>query len=134
MRHSKLMALAIAVAVLIGGSGLAARGETLVERGAYLVNGIGSCGNCHSPQEPDGTLAGAPFSGGPAITSPAFTVYPPNLTSDPETGLGRWTEAQIVTALREGGGVPMAGCCGHQCRSHCIGTCRIAMSPRSRRT
>jgi mono/diheme cytochrome c family protein len=102
MRHSKLMALAIAVPVLIGGPGLAARGETLVERGAYLVNGIGSCGNCHSPQEPDGTLTGAPFSGGPAITLPAFTVYPPNLTSDPETGLGRWTEAQIVTALREG--------------------------------
>jgi mono/diheme cytochrome c family protein len=100
MRHSKLMSLA--VAVLICGLGSSAFSETLVERGAYLVNGIGSCGNCHSPQEADGTLTGAPFSGGPAITSPAFTVYPPNLTSDPETGIGRWTEAQIVTALREG--------------------------------
>jgi mono/diheme cytochrome c family protein len=102
MRHGELVTFAVAVVVLIGGPVLAARGETLVERGAYLVNGIGSCGNCHSPREPDGTLTGAPLSGGPAITTPAFTVYPPNLTSDPETGLGRWTEAQIVTALREG--------------------------------
>jgi len=79
-----------------------ASAETLLERGAYLVNGIGNCGNCHSPQEPDGTLSGPPLSGGKALLAKAFTAYPPNLTPDIETGLGRWTEDQIVTAIREG--------------------------------
>jgi mono/diheme cytochrome c family protein len=79
-----------------------AAAETLLERGSYLVNGIANCGNCHSPQQPDGTLSGPPLSGGMALLAPRFTAYPPNLTPDLETGLGRWTEEQIVTALREG--------------------------------
>ena len=79
-----------------------ASAETPVERGAYLVNGILNCGNCHSPQEPDGTVSGVPLSGGPAIPTPVFTVYPPNITPDPTTGIGGWTDVQIVTALREG--------------------------------
>ncbi|MGO4725069.1 MULTISPECIES: c-type cytochrome [unclassified Inquilinus] len=76
--------------------------ETPVERGRYLVNGIASCGNCHSPQQPEGTVSGPPLSGGNAIASPAFTAYPPNLTPDRDTGLGSWTADQIVTAIREG--------------------------------
>jgi mono/diheme cytochrome c family protein len=76
--------------------------ETLLERGDYLVNGIANCGNCHSPRQPDGTQPGPKLSGGDAMTAPRFTAYPPNLTPDPETGLGKWTEEQIVTALREG--------------------------------
>ena len=76
--------------------------ETPVERGRYLVNGIASCGNCHSPQEPEGIVSGPPFSGGNAMASPAFTAYPPNLTPDRDTGIGTWTADQIVTAIREG--------------------------------
>lgn len=76
--------------------------ETLLERGSYLVNGIAACGNCHSPQAPDGSLSGPALSGGKALIQPAFVAYPPNLTPDTETGLGEWTENQIVSALREG--------------------------------
>ena len=76
--------------------------ESPVARGAYLVNGIMNCGNCHSPQEPDGKVSGAPLSGGPAIPTPVFMAYPPNITQDPATGIGGWTDLQIVTALREG--------------------------------
>jgi mono/diheme cytochrome c family protein len=90
---------AIIAGALIGRSAVA---ETLLERGAYLVNGIGNCGNCHSPQRPDGTLSGPALSGGKALLAPGVIAYPPNLTPDPETGLGSWTEEQIVTALREG--------------------------------
>ncbi|MEJ1975018.1 MAG: hypothetical protein WDN49_02140 [Acetobacteraceae bacterium] len=79
-----------------------ATAESLLERGNYLVNGIANCGNCHSPQAPDGSLSGPFLSGGRPITDHGFTAYPPNLTPDPETGLGRWTEDQIVTAMREG--------------------------------
>ena len=90
---------AIFARALVGSSAVA---ETLLERGAYLVNGIGNCGNCHSPQQPDGTLSGPALSGGKALLAPGVIAYPPNLTPDPETGLGGWTEEQIVTALREG--------------------------------
>jgi mono/diheme cytochrome c family protein len=90
---------AIIAAAMTGEPALA---ETLLERGDYLVNGIANCGNCHSPQLPDGTLSGPALSGGKALFAPGIIAYPPNLTPDPETGLGKWTEAQIVTALREG--------------------------------
>jgi mono/diheme cytochrome c family protein len=76
--------------------------ETPVERGAYLVNGIAGCGNCHSPKGPDGLPTGPELIGGPAILDPGFEAYPPNLTSAPKTGLGRWTPDDIVAALREG--------------------------------
>ena len=76
--------------------------DTPVERGAYLVNGIAGCGNCHSPKGEDGLPIGPELIGGPALHAPVFEAYPPNLTPAPETGLGRWTTDQIVTALREG--------------------------------
>jgi mono/diheme cytochrome c family protein len=90
---------AIIAGALVGRPAVA---ETLLERGAYLVNGIGNCGNCHSPQQPDGTLSGPALSGGKALLAPGVIAYPPKLTPDPETGLGGWTEDQVVTALREG--------------------------------
>jgi mono/diheme cytochrome c family protein len=97
------VALCCAAAIVLTPlAGQPAAAETLLERGDYLVNGIGNCGNCHSPQGPNGALAGPPLSGGEAILAPGFAAYPPNLTPDPETGLGKWTEPQIVTALREG--------------------------------
>jgi mono/diheme cytochrome c family protein len=79
-----------------------AQAETPVERGSYLVNGILNCGNCHSPKEPDGTVSGVPLSGGSVISTPAFDAYAPNITPDQTTGIGGWTNAQIVTVLREG--------------------------------
>jgi mono/diheme cytochrome c family protein len=75
---------------------------TSLERGAYLVEGIANCGNCHSPQEPSGAVPLTPLSGGPAIRTPVFMAYPPNITPDPKSGIGTWTEDQLVNALREG--------------------------------
>jgi mono/diheme cytochrome c family protein len=79
-----------------------AAAETPLERGAYLTEGIANCGNCHAPQEPSGAVPLTPLSGGPAINSPVFTAYPPNITPDRETGIGTWTPDQFVTAMREG--------------------------------
>jgi mono/diheme cytochrome c family protein len=76
--------------------------ETPLERGAYLVEGIANCGNCHSPQEPSGAVPLTALSGGPAITTPVFAAFPPNITPDRQAGIGTWTEDQVVTALREG--------------------------------
>ncbi|HKQ62785.1 MAG TPA: hypothetical protein VJS92_15950 [Candidatus Polarisedimenticolaceae bacterium] len=101
-----------------------------VERGAYLVR-IMSCNDCHTPlklgpkgPEPDlaRKLSGHPegvvmppppaLGSGPwiwagsgtmtAFTGPWGVSFAANLTPDPETGLGRWTEQTFVEALRTG--------------------------------
>ncbi len=76
--------------------------ETKLERGAYLVNVVGACGNCHSPVDANGNGQGSAFSGGPALLSSVFVAFAPNITSDARTGIGSWSEDQIVTALRDG--------------------------------
>ena len=80
-----------------------------LERGEYLTTILG-CGGCHTEGallgNPDGQwLAGSQI--GVAYTadehdqSPGL-VFPANLTSDDATGLGRWSEADIVKFLRTG--------------------------------
>ena len=83
----------------------------LVKRGDYLVNGILTCGNCHSPKGPPAAIAGKDFSGGLSWDEPPFKVTASNITQDKETGIGNWTDAQIKTALRKGlrpNGTPLA--------------------------
>jgi mono/diheme cytochrome c family protein len=82
----------------------AARAETPVERGQYLVT-IAGCNDCHTP----GGLLGQPDLkrrlGGSDVGfgDPASGVWVGgNLTPDKETGLGRWTAEQIVTAFTKG--------------------------------
>lgn len=90
------MALAIALPVT------AARAETLLERGTYLMRSIVACGNCHTPKGPDGELPGMELAGGFLIEDKPFTAYAPNITPDVETGIGGWTDEQIIMAIREG--------------------------------
>src|SRR3546814_8115734 len=42
------------------------------------------------------------LAGGLKMEDPAFTAYGANLTPDVETGIGGWSDAEIVTAIREG--------------------------------
>lgn len=79
-----------------------AHAETPLERGRYIVEVIGACGNCHTPKGPNGPIAGKELAGGFEITDDAFTAVAPNITPDPETGIGTWTDAQLITAIREG--------------------------------
>jgi len=72
----------------------------LVARGEYIVRNAAACGGCHSANErnPDG-----PLSGGTEFKDWRLgTIRASNLTSDSATGLGTWTEADIVRALRYG--------------------------------
>jgi mono/diheme cytochrome c family protein len=74
-----------------------------VERGRYLVNGPVACANCHTPRGPDmALLPNMSYAGGFKIVDPAFEVYTANITPDKDTGIGTWTDAQIITAIREG--------------------------------
>jgi mono/diheme cytochrome c family protein len=69
-----------------------------------LANGLttfnaGGCSSCHAvPGQPDRLKLG----GGLAIPSPFGTFYAPNISPDPVDGIGRWTEADFVTALVKG--------------------------------
>ena len=72
----------------------------LVARGEYIVRNAAACGGCHSANErnPDG-----PLSGGTEFKDWRLgTIRASNLTSDSVTGLGTWSEADIVRALRSG--------------------------------
>ncbi|WP_210254835.1 c-type cytochrome [Methylocapsa sp. S129] len=75
----------------------------MLDRGRYLVGGIAACGNCHTPKGPDGKpIADRELSGGAPMDSPVFHAIPANITPDPETGVGKWTDAEIVDAIRNG--------------------------------
>jgi len=69
-----------------------------------LANGLttfnaGGCSSCHAvPGQPDRLKLG----GGLAVPSPFGTFYVPNISPDMSDGIGRWTEADFVTAVRKG--------------------------------
>jgi mono/diheme cytochrome c family protein len=79
-----------------------------IERGRYLFEHAAHCDGCHSPR--DWTKFAAPVI---AASRASGVVFPPelglpgeivacNLTPDPETGLGRWTDGEKIRAIREG--------------------------------
>jgi mono/diheme cytochrome c family protein len=97
-----LKVLIAATALLAASSALAA--DSQVERGKYLVT-ISGCNDCHTPGyflgKPDfsRTLAGSEVG----FTIPGLGAFVGrNLTPDKETGLGNWTDDQIISAFTAG--------------------------------
>lgn len=82
--------------------GQAAPSSAQVERGRYLVEVLGACGNCHTPKNADGEIHDKHLAGGFEIRESFGVAVAPNITPDRDTGLGRWTDAEIVRAIREG--------------------------------
>jgi mono/diheme cytochrome c family protein len=77
--------------------------QAAVARGRYLVTGPAACGNCHTPVNADRSPRTDMFlAGGQRFDSPVFTAYSRNLTPDKDTGIGAWTDEQVVRAMREG--------------------------------
>jgi len=68
-----------------------------VERGHYLFDAAG-CLACHT----DSKNGGLPLAGGRALSTPFGVYYSPNITADRQYGIGTWTEAQFLAALRHG--------------------------------
>lgn len=67
-------------------------------RGAYLVNGAGHCDTCHTPRNlMMGSVSDKPLAGG--MVGP---WYAPNISSDPVSGIGNWSQAQLVEYLKNG--------------------------------
>ena len=78
------------------------RAETPIEHGRYLVESLAACGNCHTPRGPDGPRMDKYLAGGDHIKHKDFDAVSSNITPDPETGVGRWTDAELFKAIREG--------------------------------
>ena len=69
--------------------------ERTIVRGAQLA-AIGGCAGCH-------TVPGrAPYAGGVPLKTPFGTLYGTNITPDSATGIGQWSEADFIRAMREG--------------------------------
>lgn len=89
-------------------AGLAALGAVYIEKRG--------CPQCHQPENrADGTLSGS--------TTPLLgtLVYPRNLTPDPETGLGTWSDDDIARAIRDGFAPGLAPLCIQMSRFDRIG-------------
>jgi mono/diheme cytochrome c family protein len=98
------MTLVAALAPLTALTPCASAAEDHVARGRYLVT-IAGCSDCHTP----GALLGSPdmkrYLGGSDVgfAIPGAGVFVgQNLTPDKETGLGKWTDAQVIAAFRTG--------------------------------
>ena len=69
--------------------------QALIAQGEMLAF-AGNCASCHT------TPGAQTFTGGLAFPTPFGTVYSTNITPDPETGIGRWSEEAFTRALHEG--------------------------------
>lgn len=67
------------------------------KRGEYLSK-AGGCIGCHTETRKDAQ----PYAGGRALKTPFGTFYGPNITPHPQAGIGAWSEADFVRAMREG--------------------------------
>jgi cytochrome c553 len=79
-----------------------------VARGEYLANSVLSCVHCHTRRDHDDyslPATGPAFAGGDCLDEPAGfpgAMCTPNITSDVATGIGDWTDDEILRAIREG--------------------------------
>jgi mono/diheme cytochrome c family protein len=100
-----VICFALVAAALIAPSSIAAHAASAqVERGKYLVE-FGGCNDCHTPGYFFGKPDAARYLGGSDVgfEIPGLGVFlGRNITPDKETGIGDWTEEQIVTAIQTG--------------------------------
>jgi mono/diheme cytochrome c family protein len=86
---------------LIGGTApsLAGNGDAGgdISRGKYLFDAAG-CAGCHT----DKKNKGAALAGGRKLKTPFGVFYSPNITPDPDNGIGKWSDADFIRALRLG--------------------------------
>lgn len=108
------MAAFWATACIVAASPTPGQSDPL-ERGRYLVEVVGFCGICHNTRDPSGQMIpGMELACGRILALNDIRIVlsnvppgdiravAPNITPDQETGIGRWTDAQIATAIREG--------------------------------
>src|SRR6266404_2699753 len=93
--HEDESPIAAALAQDASGNTSGSATPDLVKRGEYLAR-AGDCVACHTADK------SRPFAGGLPIATPFGTFYTPNITPDPDTGIGNWTDADFLQAMHEG--------------------------------
>ena len=88
----------IGVATLLPARAIDIQDFDLIQRGKYLAD-IGDCGACHTLPG-----SGAMLAGGRPIETPFGTLLAPNITPDPETGIGAWIDDEFINSLTKGTG------------------------------
>jgi len=83
------------ILLLCAAAGVSAQGDA--RRGEYLAK-AGGCVGCHTEEKKDAVA----FAGGRELKTPFGTFYGPNITPHPQAGIGRWTEADFIRAMRMG--------------------------------
>jgi mono/diheme cytochrome c family protein len=105
MRSARSMLIATAALLLIDAAASGVSADSIdkqefgqIQRGRYLTT-VGDCAACH-------TLPGSgqDFAGGRPIETPFGLLLAPNITPDPDTGVGAWTDDEFVNALVKGTG------------------------------
>ena len=86
---------ALGLLALLLVSSACAQGDA--KQGQYLVT-AGGCIGCHT----DTKEGAVPFAGGRALKTPFGTFFGPNITPDPQAGIGRWSESDFLRAMRHG--------------------------------
>ena len=96
--HAALFAVIAIFAASAHAQGIDKQKFNQVEKGRYLAK-VGDCAACH-------TLPGSghEYAGGRAIETPFGSLLAPNITPDPVTGIGAWTDDEFVNALTKGTG------------------------------
>lgn len=77
-----------------------AQAEVSVERGEYLVRGPAGCGNCHTPQTPNGPDMTNELGGSMVEKNPAFEAWAVNIT--PGARVAQWSDDELARSIREG--------------------------------
>jgi mono/diheme cytochrome c family protein len=83
----------------------ASRDSAIIARGKHLVFDVAHCSGCHTTVNQDSLLAAGqevPLTGGYLFKLPVGDIYSKNITPDRETGIGRYTDAEIARSLYYG--------------------------------
>jgi len=117
MRYARWWSSALALAWIAGCAGSSVRPTVTdavpvtperLARGNYLVNSVAACGVCHTPRVGDSWLGGERtdlFLGGGSVfhdENDGLRIAVPNISQDLDTGVGAWTDDQLVRAIRDG--------------------------------
>ncbi len=100
---NKFSKLALSALLAANAGAVWAQKPALIERGKYLMDSVVACGNCHIARGDKGQpLFDKGLSGGMLFDEPPFKAYAANITPDPDTGIGKWTNAELAKAIRQG--------------------------------
>lgn len=85
------------ISLVLGSATVVAQAQGDAKKGEYLAK-AGGCKACHTENKKDAV----PYAGGRELKTPFGTFYGPNITPDPDAGIGRWSEADFKRAMRLG--------------------------------